>query len=79
MKDEDEALSGDLSARLRAARDLLITRMAAAGCHEHEGWRIHEELTNVESGTQFVLRPVHRLHATPAGLALAIPVTERPA
>jgi hypothetical protein len=75
MHDRDEALSGDLSARLRAARDQLRTQMRAAGCHDHDGWRIHEELTNSPTGTQFVLRPVHRLHPTPEGMTIAIPVT----
>ena len=79
MQQDDEALSGLLSARLIEARRQLLERMARHGCHADDGWRIHEELANSPTGTAYVLRAVHRVYPSAAELAVVVPVTNPPA
>lgn len=76
MQEEDEALSGNLSARLQQARRELLERMARRGCHPADGWRIHEELANSPTGTAYVLRAVHRVHASSDEFVISVPVTD---
>ena len=72
MQDEDEALSGDLSARLLAARQHLLELMSRRGCHAADGWRIHEELANSPTGPAYILRAVHRVHPSHPDLAVTV-------
>lgn len=71
---DDKEIADRLVAELHRARADLESRMERHGLSPEHGWRIHEELVNTDSGTAFVLRPVHRLESTPDTLAIYIPV-----
>ena len=75
MQEEDEALSGNLTLRLQHARRELLDRMARRGLQTAEGWRIHEELASTPRGMAYILRAVHRVHASTADLEVSVPVT----
>ena len=71
---DDKEIADRMVARIHQARRELESRMAGHGLSLHDGWRIHEELVNTDAGTAFLLRPVHRLQATPEALQVYIPV-----
>jgi hypothetical protein len=68
----DKDLAERLGQQLVRGRIELERRMGEHGLLMHEGWRIHEELINTPEGTAFVLRPVHRVEATPDMLEVRI-------
>jgi hypothetical protein len=71
---DDKELANRMVAKLQQARLELESLMARHGLSPQEGWRIHEQLVNTDTGTAFVLRPVHRVQTPPTTLEVYIPV-----
>ena len=58
-------LSSNTLSRIALAKAELEQRMAQAGLRSTDGWKIQEELRDMETGTRWVFRPVHLRRVAP--------------
>lgn len=72
----DELLVREFSAKVAAAREQLLAHMRAAGLRLEDGWRIAEELRQLDGRTELTLWPVHRLHVAPEELRCVVMIDE---
>jgi hypothetical protein len=60
-----DSLAAEISAKLAAAKERLVSRMHNLGLLAAHGWRVTEEIRHTVQGTEWVFRPVHLREAAP--------------
>jgi hypothetical protein len=72
----DETLAREFGAKVAAAREQLLAHMQEQGLRLEDGWRIAEELRQLDGRTELVLWPVHRVHIAPKDLRCVVVIDE---
>jgi hypothetical protein len=60
-----DSLAAEISAKLAAAKQRLLSRMQNLGLLPDNGWRVTEEIRHTIHGTEWVFRPVHIRETAP--------------
>ena len=74
---QQDAAILSFAARCEEARTSLRAHMHAAGLHAADGWRISEVIRPTKTGTELVMRPIHRYLDPPPGLECVVWIDEQ--
>ena len=75
----EQRLAEAFSRKCEEARRTLLEHMEAKGLYLADGWRIMETTRVRDGSAELVMRPIHRVHATPEGLECVVAIDLAPA